>query len=98
VRHVAALAVGYHQQPGLTRGVGDLLERPPPRRAEALEAGKLELDRDDRLGGRRDQLARSADTGLNGGRVRVEAKADLAAALRNERREPVGKRDRVSRP
>ena len=42
-RHVAALAVGQHQQAVLARRVARGGQRRPPGRAEALEAGELEL-------------------------------------------------------
>ena len=107
MRHVPALAVGDHQQAGVSRRPDDPLERHPALRAEALEAGELRLDRD--AGGRRrlDQLEAAVADRLGrgpGGRlprreplrrpgwIRVEAEAYLAAALGDERREPVGKR------
>ena len=43
-RHVAALAVGYDEQAVLARRLAHLGERRPPRRAEPLEAGELQLD------------------------------------------------------
>ena len=54
-RNVAALAVGDHEQPGVARR-RDRALRLPARGAEALEAGELELDRDARRPGARDQL------------------------------------------
>jgi hypothetical protein len=68
-----------------------LLQRPPAGRAEALEAGELRLHRDAGRGGCRDQRAAIRRDGVGIGPGRVEAEADLAAALGNERREPVGK-------
>ena len=106
-RDVAALAVGDHQQPRLAGGGDDRLERPPARPAEALEAGELRLGGDAGGAGRRDQrqavLGDRVGRGLGGsarrprarpqrGRIGVEPEADLAAALVDERREPVGER------
>ena len=58
-RHVAALAVGDHQQARLAGGGADLGERRPAGRAEALEAGELRLDRDAGRAGLLDQRAGS---------------------------------------
>ena len=106
-RHVAALAVGDHQQAGLGRGLADLGQRRPAGRAEALEAGELRLDRDAGRAGALDQRPavggdgtgrqlgrRALDRGPEVGpgqlrRVGVETEADLAAALFDERRQPV---------
>ena len=79
-------------------GGDDLLQRPPARRAEALEARELWLHRHAGRGGGRDQL-----TALAGHRPGVvprgiEAEADLAATLGDERREPVGERRGAQRP
>src|SRR4051794_14858594 len=45
-RHVTALAVGDHQQPGSSRCLADVDQRLPARCAEPLEAGELRLHRD----------------------------------------------------
>jgi hypothetical protein len=69
-----------------------LLEGAPARGAEALEAGQLCLDRDAGRGGRLDQrraLFGDRPCVVPGG---IETEADLAAALADERREPVGER------
>jgi hypothetical protein len=51
------------------------------------------------LGGRRFGVARRRPLPGQLGRVRVEAQADLAATLFDERREPIGKASqRISRP
>ncbi len=95
-RHVAALAVGDDEQAGAARISDHLLERPPARPAEALEARQLRLHRDADRRRRRDQRAAVLNDrlgrGLGGrrarprprlepGRIRVEAEAYLAAAL-----------------
>ncbi len=92
MRDVAALGVGHDQQAGVMRRGHHLLERSPAGRAEALEACELRLHSDARRSGGADQLA-----ALIGDRrcVRaggIEPEADLAAALGDERREPVGER------
>jgi hypothetical protein len=84
---------------------GDPFQRPPPRRPEALEAGELELRRDARRPGPVDELARARDDRRGrrlggrvscsrplrcGSRIGVDAEANLASALGDERREPVG--------
>jgi len=56
-RHVAALAVGEHEQPVLARRRDGRLESAPPVRPEALEAGELRLDRDACRPGRLDRRA-----------------------------------------
>jgi hypothetical protein len=62
-RDVTALAVGDHQQTGLARRLGGLSERLPARRAEALEASELELDRDASRAGALDQPPAVASDG-----------------------------------
>jgi hypothetical protein len=100
VRDVTALAVGDQQQAGLAGGGDHLLERSPARGAETLEAGELRLDRD--AGRARGVDERPALLGDRLGIVAdgVEAEADLAATLGDERREPVGKGrgQAISRP
>jgi hypothetical protein len=44
-RHIAALAVGQHEQAVLARGRDGVLERDPAARPEPLETGELQLDR-----------------------------------------------------
>jgi hypothetical protein len=56
-RHVAALAVRDHQEPGLPRRRRGAQQRGPARRAEALEARELGLGGDAGGSGARDQLA-----------------------------------------
>ena len=60
-RHVAALAVGDHQQARLPGGGADLGEGCPAGGAEALEAGQLRLDRDAGGAGAVDQIATVSD-------------------------------------
>ena len=67
-RHVAALAVGDHQQAVAARGGRRRLERPPARRPQALEAGELELDRHARRPGRLDRRAAVPRDRVRGGR------------------------------
>ena len=107
-RDVAALAVGDREQPGVVRGSDAAPRRLPPRRAEALEAGELELDRDAGRPGALDQLGAVRRDGAGSvfrgrivgavaaaraelGRIGVEPEDDLAAAVLDRRREPVGK-------
>ena len=110
-RHVAALAVGDHQQARVAGRLGDLLQRRPAGRAERLEARELWLDRDAggaggarSAPGKRAAAAAAARSRGSPGPVarrrapwlgvgdRVEPEADLAAALLDERREPVCER------
>ena len=65
-RHVAALAVGQHEQPVVGRDRHDLLERVPSGRAEPLEAGELRLDRHAGGPGGDDRRAAVLDHGLRG--------------------------------
>jgi hypothetical protein len=100
VRDVTALAVCDHQQPRPARGCHNLFQRSPTPGAETLEAGELRLDGD--AGRARGLDERPALRGDRLGVVAegVEAEADLAATLGDERREPVGERrgQTISRP
>ncbi len=99
------------------RGVDHTLKRAPAGPTEALEAGELRLDRDARRPGRLDQRTAVRENGVGGGlggrtfalprpplepvRIRIEPETDLAAALLDERRQPVGKcgaQSRLRRP
>jgi len=110
-RYVAALPIGDRQQPGLTRRRADLGQGDPTGRPKPLEAGQLGLDGnagraglpDERTAVRRDGAGRtlgrrgSVGRGVGGelGGVGVEPEADLAAALLDERRQPICKGDRA---
>ena len=63
---VAALAVGEHEQPGVARRSTGLRQRVPARRAEALEAGQLRLDRDAGRAGRVDDGSAVGRDGAGG--------------------------------
>ena len=70
-RHVAALAVGDHQQPGVARRRGGEFERHPARRTEPLEAGQLELGRHAGRPSPLDQGAAAFEDGRGGSFSRV---------------------------
>ncbi len=65
-RHVAALAVGEHEQAVVACDRGGALERVPAGGAEALEAGQLELDGHTGRSGRHDRGAAVLRHGLGG--------------------------------
>jgi hypothetical protein len=98
MRHVATLAVGDDQESRIVRCGHHPLERRPAGRAEALEAGELRLDGDAGGGGGRDQRQAVGRNRVGVVPGRVEAEADLAAALIDERRKPVGKGRRSRLP
>ncbi len=105
-RHVSALAVRDHHEPGLPRRVHGPLERRPTGRAEPLEARQLglggdagrtrPLDQRAAVGG--DRLAgslggttlRRRGTRVEPRRIGVQPEAELALALLDERGEAVG--------
>jgi hypothetical protein len=88
-RHVPPLAVGDHQQAGIVRVRDHLLQRCPSGRPEPLEAGELRLNGDAGRTGLLDQLSAMRGDGLGGGIRRIESEANLALALRDERRQSV---------
>ncbi len=81
-RHVAALAVGDHEQAVVAGDRDRALECLPAGRAQALEAGHLELHRDARGSGRHDRgpAVLGDRVGRSGAR---EASAGLALPLRH---------------
>ena len=81
--HVAALAVGEHEQAGRARVRAGRLEREPAGGAEALEAGELRLDRDAGRAGGVDQRAavdEHGGGGLRGGGRRARGVGGVGGA------------------
>jgi hypothetical protein len=84
VRHVAALRVRDHEEPGALGRRDDVGKNRPSSRAQALEAGDLRLYRDAGRPRRIDQFPASLADGVRLGLLRVEPEADLASPLLDE--------------